>query len=102
MKKNIKNISKLFKALADENRLKILLYINEKKCKCDDLSCDFQPCLKDISQNIDLSLPTISHHIKELINAGLVYTKKKGRWVFCTIEEDAFKDILSFIKEFKD
>jgi ArsR family transcriptional regulator, arsenate/arsenite/antimonite-responsive transcriptional repressor len=102
MKENTSQMSRVFKALSDVNRLKILLYINEKKCKCDDLSCTSHACLKDISQNMQISLPTISHHIKELINAGLVRTQKKGRWVYCMVVEDAFKEIASFIKEFKE
>lgn len=67
----LKNITKVLKALADENRIKILYLLNEKK----DL------CVCEIREIIGLSQPTISSHLKLLENSGLVTYRKDGKWV---------------------
>lgn len=70
-----------FKALADKNRLKILLFIYEQECKCGEnkFSCQNETCIKDLSEQLDITMPTISHHIKELVKTGLITTKKEGK-----------------------
>jgi len=65
-----KQISKISKALGDSNRLKILSHIS-KKGGCGQCS--------DIQDIIDLTQPSISHHIKILIEAGLIEPEKEGR-----------------------
>jgi len=67
----LKNMTKVLKALADENRIKILYLLNEKK----DL------CVCEIREIIGLSQPTISSHLKLLENSGLVTYRKDGKWV---------------------
>jgi len=67
----LKNITRVLKALADENRIKILYLLNEKK----DL------CVCEIREVIGLSQPTVSSHLKLLENSGLVTYRKDGRWV---------------------
>ena len=90
---DVKKLAKTFKTLADENRLKILLFIYNKNCKCDEstLSCRNETCIKDLAKFLNITIPTISHHIKELVNAGLITTKKEGRWVYCKINQKIFK-----------
>lgn len=66
----LKNMTKVLKALADENRIKILYLLNEKK----DL------CVCEIREIIGLSQPTISSHLKLLENSGLVTYRKDGKW----------------------
>ena len=67
----LKNMTKVLKALADENMIKILHLLNEKK----DL------CVCEIREVIGLSQPTISSHLKLLENSGLVTYRKDGKWV---------------------
>lgn len=102
MNKNIPNLAKIFKALADENRLKILLFVYKKECKCDEnqLSCQNETCIKDLSKLLNITTPTISHHIKELVNAGLIITKKEGKWVYCKINRKAFEKAYIFSSKF--
>ena len=102
MDKNINNVTKIFKALSDENRLKILLSIYKNECKCieDELSCRDETCIKDLSKSLKITTPTISHHIKELVNAGLITTRKDGRWVYCEINHKTFQKICIFLKNF--
>lgn len=102
MNKNTKDLTKIFKALSNENRLKILSSVYAKECKCNEskFSCRNETCIKDLSKLLDITIPTISHHIKELVNAGLIVTKKEGRWVYCKINQEAFLKICSFLNNF--
>ena len=101
MTKNTKNIAKIFKTLANENRLKILLFVYRKECKCEEnkLSCRNETCIKDLSKFLNITIPTISHHIKELVNAGLIITKKEGRWVYCKINQKTFQKTCGFLNK---
>lgn len=103
MSKNISNLAKMFKALADENRLKILLFVYKKECKCKDsqLSCKNEACIKDLSKSLSITTPTISHHIKELVNAGLIITKREGKWIYCRVNRKAFEKHFNFLNVFK-
>jgi DNA-binding transcriptional ArsR family regulator len=102
MNKDNKNLIKIFKALADENRQKILLFIYRKECKCQEnkFSCRNETCIKDLSKLLDITAPTISHHIKELVNAKLIITRKEGRWVYCKINQEAFRKTSDFLNKF--
>ena len=61
--------AKIVKALSDANRLKII----------DILSCG-EMCACDILQHFDFTQPTLSHHMKVLIESGLVEVRREGLW----------------------
>ena len=67
----LKQTIKIAKALADENRIRILCLLKNKK----DL------CVCEITDIIGLAQPTISSHLKLLENAGLIESFKDGLWV---------------------
>jgi ArsR family transcriptional regulator len=63
--------SKVFKALSDETRLRILgLLAVREMCVC------------EVMVALDLTQPTASHHLRILENVGLVKDRKEGKWVF--------------------
>ncbi|MEM3403096.1 MAG: metalloregulator ArsR/SmtB family transcription factor [Nitrososphaeria archaeon] len=62
---------KIFKALADTTRLRILKLLKVREM-----------CVCEIMIALDLTQPTTSHHLKILENAGLIKRRKKGKWVF--------------------
>jgi len=66
----VKQSARLFKALSDETRLRILKML-EQRPLC---VCEIQYVLKG-------SQPNVSHHLKTLSDAGLVESKKDGLWV---------------------
>lgn len=66
----MKKVSKVFKALSDETRIRILKML-ENRTLC---VCEIQYVLKG-------SQPNVSHHLKTLHEAGLVESKKDGLWV---------------------
>lgn len=46
-------------------------------------------CVCEFQEHLDLSQPTISHHLKTLREAGLIQSRQEGTWVFHTIRPDA-------------
>jgi len=66
--------SKFFKALADRIRLRILSLLKIREM-----------CVCEIMVSLDLTQPTASHHLGILENAGLVKSRKEGKWVFYSI-----------------
>ena len=68
---DLKQITKVIKAVADEGRIRILCLLKNKK----DL------CVCEITEIIGLAQPTISSHLKLLENAGLIESYKDGLWV---------------------
>src|SRR5574341_574682 len=102
--KNSAHLSKIFKALSDENRIKILGHIHkslDKYCR-EDNECNEETCMKKLASFLHLTLPTVSHNVKELVNAGLITTKKKGRWVYCQIDKKSFAQIEQFLNTFNE
>ena len=41
----------------------------------------------------------VSHHLKELRNAGVIQCEKRGQWVYCAPDEEVLKEIAEFIEE---
>lgn len=86
MEHSIKSQSAKFKALCDENRLKIVEQLREgQKCACE---------LLDI---LNITQPTLSHHMKILCESGLVEGKKDGRWMHYSLNEGEFSVLRSYI-----
>jgi len=82
----VKMQSKVFKALADETRLKILMLLDTREM-----------CVCEIMVALNLTQPTASHHLGILETAGLVKDKREGKWVFYSLKN---KRIMKLVKEF--
>ena len=103
MSNKLSNLVPLFEALSDENRLKIISYVQKKSLTCKlkkDGECD-QACVSTIKKKLKISLPTVSYHIKTLENAGLLNRRKDGRFSYLEINPNNFKSISEFVKIFK-
>jgi ArsR family transcriptional regulator len=90
---DIKTIEKVAKALGDKNRLTILLHIT-KQGGC-------APCA-DMHDVVDLTQPSISHHIKILINAGLIEPEKEGRNFKYTLNTSVLETFSMFLEKLKN
>jgi ArsR family transcriptional regulator, arsenate/arsenite/antimonite-responsive transcriptional repressor len=78
----------MLKALSDDNRLKIV-----KMLSCGDM------CVCDICENLELSQPAVSHHLKILSDAGLLNTKRDGKWIYYSINKEGFSSLNVQMKE---
>jgi len=80
------------KAIADPVRWKALQFLRDpapSTCRpgaAGVCGCDFEDVL-------GLAQPTVSHHMKVLVDAGLVAGEKHGRWVFYRLVPEAFEEL---------
>jgi len=84
--KVVKTQSRLFKALADKTRLKILALLGIREM-----------CVCEVMVALDLTQPTASHHLGILEKANLVKSKREGKWVFYSLQD---KRVISLMREF--
>ena len=70
----------LFKALADRHRVRI---VNLLATSPDPV------CVCELTGPLRLSQPTVSHHLKKLMVAGLLDREQRGTWAYYTLNRDA-------------
>lgn len=86
-----KRLAKVFKALSHPNRLELYLKIAKAHEASFETGCE---CfVTDIIDSLKIGAPTISHHIKELVNADLISTEKKGKYLICKINEELVEEV---------
>ncbi|MGH2752480.1 MAG: ArsR/SmtB family transcription factor [Actinomycetota bacterium] len=72
----------LFKALADPTRVRIVNLLagsSEPVCVC------------ELNEGFEVSQPTLSHHLKKLVSAGLLAREQRGTWAFYSINDRALQ-----------
>ena len=112
----LSNYSKIFKALSNEQRLKIFVMIYKNCCapegspvgaefrlkdgaeSCCSIKGGLERAFSKICDCMDLSRSTISHHFKELQNAGLITCEREGQTFRCRINEETVGAIKDFLK----
>ena len=68
----------MLKALADPVRLRLMNLIARSG----------EACACDLPEALDRSQPTISHHLKVLVEAGLLEREKRGKWAWFTVRSE--------------
>ena len=82
----------LFRALSDPTRVKIVNLLarsDEPVCVC-----EFVPA-------VELSQPTVSHHLKKLTDAGLLEREERGKWAYYSLSGEAVERLASLV-DFKE
>ena len=83
-----KEIAAMFKAFCDENRLQILEMLREgEKCAC------------HILEEMQITQPTLSHHMKILCDAGVVVGRKEGKWMHYSISAEGVRIAKEYLTE---
>ena len=86
MNVNAKKTAAVFKALGDENRIKILqLLQGGEKCACKLLT------------EMNITQPTLSHHMKILCDSGIVKGRKEGKWMHYSISQDGIEEAQKYL-----
>jgi ArsR family transcriptional regulator len=80
---NLKKITKILKALADESRIRITVLLKKRNGLC----------VCEITEIIGLSQPTISSHLKKLQDAEIITYSKDGLWVNYSLDENMEKEV---------
>jgi ArsR family transcriptional regulator, arsenate/arsenite/antimonite-responsive transcriptional repressor len=70
----------VFRALADPARVRILNVLS---------TSDEPVCVCNLIEPLGLSQPTVSHHLKKLVDAGLLDREQRGKWAYFSIRPDA-------------
>jgi len=83
--------AELFKALANPHRVAIFMRLAElsrqgKQRKTEE---ELRACVGDVSKDLGIGPSTVSHHMKELLHAGLTRMKRKGKMVECWVNPGA-------------
>jgi ArsR family transcriptional regulator len=79
-------ITRQFRALGDENRLKILDRLRSgERCVC------------ELTDALDVGQSLLSFHLKALKDAGLVTDRRDGRWAYYTLNADSFAQLQEFV-----
>ena len=103
--KKIEKFADMFKALSNPNRLKIFLNlisccrpgtITAIKDKTDPERC---ACVGELGQELGIVPSTISHHIKELRQAGLIRMERRGQKIECSIDPETIAALQSFFSQ---
>ena len=81
-----KKIAAMFKAFGDENRIQILQLLKDgEKCAC------------HLLEEMNITQPTLSHHMKLLCDAGIVIGRKEGKWMHYSISEEGLRQIEGYL-----
>ncbi|HEX6886637.1 MAG TPA: metalloregulator ArsR/SmtB family transcription factor [Candidatus Nanopelagicales bacterium] len=76
-------LAQQLKALADPARLQLLSIV----------LASGSACICDLTEPVGLSQPTVSHHMKVLVDAGLLHREKRGKWVHFSADARALRDL---------
>lgn len=78
-----------FKALADPNRLRILSIISS--------SPEGETCVCDLPEPLGLRQPTVSHHLRILVDAGVLNREKRGVWAYYSLAPGALDSLAAIL-----
>jgi ArsR family transcriptional regulator len=83
--KTIVAMAEQFKALGDPTRLNLVMAVAA--------SGDSEACVCDLTPDTGLSQSTVSHHLKLLVDAGLLERTQRGKWAYYSLTPSAMKFI---------
>ncbi len=82
------SITKVFKALSDENRLKVIQVLkNGEACAC------------TLLDELEISQPTLSHHMKILVDSSIVESRRDGKWTYYRLSVEDCESAKSMLHE---
>ena len=85
---NEKKTAIIFKAFCDENRIRILkMLVKGEKCGC------------KLLEDINVTQPTLSHHMKILCDSGVVVGRKEGKWTHYSISPEGARIAIQCLQE---
>jgi ArsR family transcriptional regulator, arsenate/arsenite/antimonite-responsive transcriptional repressor len=76
--------AELFKALGDPARVRLVNLL---------ATADGAVCMCELIEPLGLAQPTVSHHAKKLVEAGLVEREQRGKWAYFSLKRDAVEKL---------
>ncbi len=87
---NDPHIAKVFKAMSDESRLLILTQLQSgERCAC------------HLLETLEISQSTLSHHMKILCDAGLVFGRKEGKWTHYSLQTERISEAMHYLSQMR-
>lgn len=83
--------ARLLKAIADPNRLRLLSIVKHGPSD--------GTCVCDLTEPLQLGQPTVSHHLKILVDSGLLAREKRGTWAYYTLVPGSLDKAAELISE---
>jgi ArsR family transcriptional regulator len=77
------------KAIADPTRLRLVSLVAAHEGR--------EACVCDLTEPVGLSQPTVSHHLKVLVEAGILAREQRGRWAYYRLIPDALAELARLI-----
>ena len=74
------HLARVFKALGDPTRVRLLSLLASNP--------EREACICDLIPAVGLAQPTVSHHMKQLVEAGLVTREQRGRWAYFRVVDE--------------
>jgi ArsR family transcriptional regulator, arsenate/arsenite/antimonite-responsive transcriptional repressor len=84
-------LARSFKALGDPTRVRLLSLIAAAD--------DREACICDLTAPVGLSQPTVSHHMKQLVDAGLVTREQRGKWAYYAVVPGSLSRLAGILAE---
>jgi ArsR family transcriptional regulator len=76
--------AELFRALGDPARVRIVNVL---------ATSTKSVCVCELIEPLGLSQPTVSHHLKKLVDAGLIEREQRGKWAYYSLKRDAVETL---------
>ena len=83
----MRELVRVFKALADKNRLRILKMLQHKKM-----------CVCELSAALGITRPSVSRHLSLMKDAGLVQDERNGQWIDYSLCEEKINEYASILQ----
>jgi ArsR family transcriptional regulator len=78
-----------FKALADPTRLRLISLVTAHE--------DAEACVCELTAPVGLSQPTVSHHLKILVDAGILTREQRGKWAYYRLVPETLNTLATLI-----
>lgn len=86
---NAEKLARTLKALADPARLRLVSLVAAH--------VDAEACVCDLTEPLGLGQPTVSHHLKVLVDAGILTRQKRGTWAYYRLVPGALDSLASLL-----
>lgn len=85
------DLARTFKALGDPARVQLLSIVAAHE--------DGEACVCDLTEPLGLAQPTVSHHLKVLVDAGLLTREQRGRWAYYSLVPQALDHLVHRLRD---
>lgn len=85
---DVAGLSELFKALSDETRVRVLYLLSQREL-----------CVCDMAYLLEMTMPAVSHHLRFLKTLRLIKSRKDGKLVFYSLEDNHVVSLINVARE---